>query len=39
MSSEDIKKQQQEAAEQDALLNGLNQAAQPQRPEEEKHKV
>jgi len=39
MSSDEIAQQQQEAAEQDALLNGLNQAAQPQRPEEEKHKV
>jgi hypothetical protein len=39
MSSDEIAQQQQEAAEQDALLNGLNQAAQPERPEEEKHKV
>jgi hypothetical protein len=37
--SDEIAQQQQEAAEQDALLSGLNQAAQPERPQDNQNKV
>jgi hypothetical protein len=37
--SDDIQEQQEAAAEQDALLTGLNNAAQPDRPQDNQNKV
>jgi hypothetical protein len=39
MSSDEIQEQQEAAAEQDALLTGLNNAAQPDQPGENQNKV